>query len=616
MLSPAMTAENMDENDPDFQAFQQKMQKKDQAKQIKEEKISADRKAVLLLRRRKWRLQMKRTQMYLGLIDFPSILKGEKNVDNPSLPEDPAHQGLGNPLNYLASDSYLESNNPLTSGTLTSHSSTIFVCVDLEAYEFNQQQITEIGVSTLHSYDLLGLDPGKNGKAWAKKIHSRHFRIKEYARRRNKVHVESSPDNFNFGESEWISKKDAALTMKGIFAKPPPSFTDPAMDAKQGPKFVLVAHNADADITYLEKLGYNPAEDIVDIIDTSDLANTSDRDTKQTSLSALLLRHGIAAKHLHNAGNDAHYTLQVMLALAVNNFQNKLSAEEWASEKTRRIKAAGEEAKAKAEAKAALDMEGWSTSENDDVPSSALVPIREQRFKTVMEPGLRSGDGGRTDRGGREGRRGIGGGEERPGGGGRRGRRGKEGGEERGGGGVGGKGGNATPKSFVIARRQDYQSNSRGSHLPSSLTLPRVRPSPGFELQHSETIGPGVDGATYTAPLDLPAVSGVRPPPSFWPTGFNHQPGGAEVNYTQQSDQIHPQPPNFYQPSNFYPPPPDPGRGYNTRPGHTDFVQPIWDENQERRRGGAGIGVDADSGDGEGGEGKGWVLEKPFNELW
>lgn len=460
MQISATPTDKMDQNDPDFEAFQQQMQEKDQAKQVKEEKISDNKKKDLLFKRRKWRLQMKRAQMYLGLISFPLIGKGVKNA---SLPKDPAHQGL------MKSPSDIENFTSLTSGISASHSCTIFVCVDAEAYEFNQQQITEIGVSTLNSQDLLGLDPGKNGKTWAEKIRSRHFRIKEYANRRNKVHVESCPDDFDFGESEWISKKDAPSTLKSCFTTPLSVSTN-QLTTPPNRKFVLVAHNATSDINYLENLGYNPAEDIVDIIDTSDLANADGREIKQPGLSTLLLRYGIAAKHLHNAGNDAHYTLCVMLALAVNNFQNKRSPEEWANEKIKRIKAAGEEAKAKAEARAALDMEGWSTSENDDVPHSALVPIREQRPKVAMESGPRGGYRGRADRGGRAGRAGRGGRggrEERGGGLGRGGR------EE-----IGGEGAKAGPKSFVVTRRQDRQSNSPGSHLPSTSTPSTIRSFP------------------------------------------------------------------------------------------------------------------------------------------
>lgn len=322
------------------------------------------------------------------------------NADVQRQPTDQAHQGQAG-----KSPGPLENNIAANSGHMTSHPNILFVCVDVESFEFNHNFVTEIGVSTLSTQDLLGTDPGPKGKDWAAKIHSRHFRIKEHERRRNKVHVESCPEHFHFGKSEWISGQDAAVTMKSCFTTPPSSSPN-HQAVHQDRKVVFVAHNAAADMKYLEDLGYDPTEDIVDILDTSDLANANGREVRQTSLSTLLLRHGIPAKHLHNAGNDAHYTLRLMIALAVDNYQHKRSKQEWDRETEKRIKAAGEEAKAKAEAKTAMDMEGWSTSENDDVPRSASVPIKERRQRAAggFEPrGGRGGDGNRGGRGGRGG---------------------------------------------------------------------------------------------------------------------------------------------------------------------------------------------------------------------
>lgn len=534
MHSSAIITDNTEQNDPDFQAFQQQMQEKEQAKQIKESKLSEAKRQDLMYSRRKWRLQMKRAQMYLGLITFPSTGREVKNVDNPSLPQEPSHQRQGK------SPDRSENAIPPNPGNFTPRSCTVFVCVDVEAYEFNQQQITEIGVSTLNSQDLVGLEPGRNAKAWVEKIHSRHFRIKEYAHRRNKVHVESCADDFNFGESEWISKKDAPSTIKSCFTTPHSvsgnQLTDPVDH-----KFVFVAHNATSDIAYLENIGYNPAEDIFDIIDTSDLANASGRESKQSSLSTLLLRYGIAAKYLHNAGNDAYYTLRVMLAMAVNNFQDKRSPEDWADEKAKRIKEAGEAAKAKAEAKAALDMEGWSTSENDDVPGSALVPVREQRPKRERESANRDSYGGRADRGSRGGR------------GGGRGETGGRGGAKPG------------PKNVFFVRRQDYEANFP---LPSTRTPATIHPPPSYQTQPAKAIHPGAKTATHTPPtLDQPSIPlSHRPLIGFVPAGYKPPvppSGTARAENGPLSDQInHPSP-------KFHPSPPTYGHGYKPKSNRT-----------------------------------------------
>ena len=70
---------------------------------------------------------------------------------------------------------------------------------DVEAFEFNQKLVTEIGISTPDTIDLPGLQPGAKGNNWAAKIRSRHFHIREHSHHLNKVHVEGCPDKFDFG---------------------------------------------------------------------------------------------------------------------------------------------------------------------------------------------------------------------------------------------------------------------------------------------------------------------------------------------------------------------------------------------------------------------------------
>ena len=89
------------------------------------------------------------------------------------------------------------------------------------------------------------------------------------------------------------------------------------------------------------------AQAIFDCIETSDLYKNSRRDGRQRTLSTLLLQYGIAAKHLHNAGNDASYTLCVMVAIALDDSQKRRNAEEWEIEKCNRMEAAFKATRAK-----------------------------------------------------------------------------------------------------------------------------------------------------------------------------------------------------------------------------------------------------------------------------
>ncbi len=110
--------------------------------------------------------------------------------------------------------------------------------------------------------------------------------------------------------------------LEGCFNPSRPSYSSKTR------KVILVGHDIAADIKYLTKVGFDVTRTISNYINTSDLYKTSRRDGRQSALSTLLLHYGIAAKHLHNAGNDASYTLRIIVAIALDNSQNKRNAEE------------------------------------------------------------------------------------------------------------------------------------------------------------------------------------------------------------------------------------------------------------------------------------------------
>ena len=78
-------------------------------------------------------------------------------------------------------------------------SSVVFVCIDIEAFEFRPNQITEIGVATLDTNDIKGVAPGKSGRNWWKMIRAQHFIVKEFRHLQNKVHCQGNRDGFVFG---------------------------------------------------------------------------------------------------------------------------------------------------------------------------------------------------------------------------------------------------------------------------------------------------------------------------------------------------------------------------------------------------------------------------------
>ena len=325
-----------------------------------------------LTRQKQWRQQVKRTQQYLGLCTARTPAVGSMEAVCSDL------EGLRIPPRLVEEDSARPIHGDLESPPNDFDTMVILISVDVEAFEFNQKLVTEIGISTLDTLDLLGLQPGAKGINWAAKVRSRHFRIREHSHRINKVHVEGCADKFDFGQSEWISKQDVVSVLKGCFSPSRSPYSNGTC------KVVLVGHDIAADMNYLNELGFDVARMISDCIDTSDLYKASRRDGRQSALSTLLLEYGIAAKHLHNAGNDANYTLRVMVAIALDDSQNRRDAEEWEVEKRNRMEAACKAARAKV----CTEFEGWSTSEDEDIATSSGLSLAISHRQRRNAPGI------------------------------------------------------------------------------------------------------------------------------------------------------------------------------------------------------------------------------------
>jgi hypothetical protein len=207
------------------------------------------------------------------------------------------------------------------------------IAIDVEAHEMNHNAITEIGITTLDSRDIQNTAPGKDGKNWWPMTRCRHFRIQEYKYHANSRFVNGCPESFEFGESEFVQLSDARHVIESCFKEPfSRAMTEKEIAAsfdmlnfangdaaKEKRKILLVGHNPSADIDYLEKIGYSPlkCENLVEVLDTAALHRAYGHKAQSTSLSNILYEFDIVGWNLHNAGNDAAYTMQTLIAIAV-----------------------------------------------------------------------------------------------------------------------------------------------------------------------------------------------------------------------------------------------------------------------------------------------------------
>lgn len=146
-----------------------------------------------------------------------------------------------------------------------------------------------------------------------------HLRPIEYKKLVNRKFVRGRPESFEFGESRFVKLKDTAKIMSRVF-------NDPARIHKvcdlgivienTKRKIVLVGHGLANEHAYMKRLGFSP-ENVVDNLDTQRVASLKKSHTP--GLSRLLSALSMDATNHHNAGNDAAYTLQALVALAVKD---------------------------------------------------------------------------------------------------------------------------------------------------------------------------------------------------------------------------------------------------------------------------------------------------------
>lgn len=261
----------------------------------------------------------------------------------------------------------------------------VFVCVDFEAWERDHKKITEIGIATLDTEDLQAVIPGEGGVNWLPRIRARHFRINEHKHLNNSEFVDGCADRFEFGTSEFISLKDAPHIIASCF-KPPFSNPDEKSAASDIPKrnIILVGHDVTSDINYLRTIGYNVhnLSNLQEIVDTASMWRYVKRDTNPRNLGSILAELGILGWNLHNAGNDATYTLQAMIMIAIRDLEERQKLKDL---KYKEMKERDAESVKEAALTARDRGQGWSSSgENSDgglpappMPSYAIGSQKE-----------------------------------------------------------------------------------------------------------------------------------------------------------------------------------------------------------------------------------------------
>ncbi|KAK6863956.1 hypothetical protein PG995_000484, partial [Apiospora arundinis] len=268
-------------------------------KRPKMKKDPAAQRAKMIAKQKGFSQTTKRVQRYLGLRTRTAYTHGKGS--NPPGP------GMSLPrLTVFSADKKWNISLPPPFKT---EWDVRFVCIDVEAHEFNNKDITEVGIAILDTQDIVGIAPGVSGMNWFTKIQAHHLRIKEVAHLVNRRFVKGCPEYFDFGESEIVPGMNIVKRLESIVG---------TGDNNESP-IVLVGHDLAFDMKYLRDLGFNLWRSplFLDEVDTQNMFQRVQRDPKSRKLAVMCNELGTPGRNFHNAGNDAMYTLRAMVTMAV-----------------------------------------------------------------------------------------------------------------------------------------------------------------------------------------------------------------------------------------------------------------------------------------------------------
>jgi len=179
-------------------AFRAKMALLAQAQKGKKVANKEKQKKDRIEKQQSWNKSIKRVQRYLGFREVRKDVRAEikASLEGPELEWGYYDAAVKAAAADLPSSVFFHPDKP---AQFDQEDAVIFICVDIEAYEKNIKQITEIGIATLDTLDIKSLAPGKEGVNWRSKIRARHFRIEEHKHFHNSQFVSGCADRFQFG---------------------------------------------------------------------------------------------------------------------------------------------------------------------------------------------------------------------------------------------------------------------------------------------------------------------------------------------------------------------------------------------------------------------------------
>ncbi|KAJ3538717.1 hypothetical protein NM688_g6478 [Phlebia brevispora] len=204
--------------------------------------------------------------------------------------------------------------------TLWTEKTGTWLSMDFEAWEWDHKLLTEFGWSLVRWEG--GVEVSESGQCGTEVSENGHLIVKEHMQYTNGHWTPSAVgarEHFNFGQSEVLSLKDFKHRIKDLIQKA----------GETGP-LILVFHDPSQDMKYLNELvgvqftnlnlllPDSPRNDGTYVLDTAELfaALEGSESNNKRGLEQVCRHLQIQVEYLHNAGNDAYYTLMAARSMA------------------------------------------------------------------------------------------------------------------------------------------------------------------------------------------------------------------------------------------------------------------------------------------------------------
>ncbi|KAH9853500.1 hypothetical protein C2E23DRAFT_777126 [Lenzites betulinus] len=199
-----------------------------------------------------------------------------------------------------------------------------WLALDFEAWDMDHTVLTEFGWCAAR-WDKTGAGEPKLVRE------DGHLVVKEH-QTFTQHYVPNNREFYNFGKSEVVTRHEFKRRIQELVGKL----------REAGPVF-LVFHDHSQDVKYLksdmvqavERLEYllpdSPQTGELYVVDTADLfcALEGDASNNRRSLERVCRHLQIPTNYLHNAGNDAHYTLDALISMASGDPVDQQREQRW-----------------------------------------------------------------------------------------------------------------------------------------------------------------------------------------------------------------------------------------------------------------------------------------------